>query len=151
MAKTPDRLSPGLPIAPSLCVKCLNSHHLVTTGVDGDLAHSGDKGPKSIVPLSSIPPAVPFERRRARRIQLQLAIELEMGGDKRIGRIVELSRTGARITTDGAQAGNSVILRRAGVEVHGQVVWTNGSLAGLRFPVPIDEAHFVQLRKKTID
>ena len=91
----------------------------------------------SIVPLSSIPPAVPFERRRARRIQLQLA--------------VELSRTGARITTDGAQAGNSVILRRAGVEVHGQVVWTNGSLAGLRFPVPIDEAHFVQLRKKTID
>ena len=105
----------------------------------------------SIVPLSSIPPAVPFERRRARRIQLQLAIELEMGGDKRIGRIVELSRTGARITTDGAQAGNSVILRRAGVEVHGQVVWTNGSRAGLRFPVPIDEAHFVQLRKKTID
>jgi len=105
----------------------------------------------SIVPLSSIPQAVPFERRRARRIQLQLAIELDFDGDKRIGRIVELSRTGARITTEGAQAGRSVVLRRAGVEVLGQVVWTNGSLAGLRFPVPIDEDRFVRLRKKTID
>jgi PilZ domain len=105
----------------------------------------------SIVPLSSIPPAVPFERRRARRIQLQIAIELDLDGEKRIGRIVEMSRTGARITTEGARAGQSVILRRAGVEVHGQVVWTNGSLAGLRFPVPIDENRFVKLRKRTAD
>lgn len=105
----------------------------------------------SIVPLSSIPHAVPFERRRARRIQLQLAIELDFDGEKRIGRIVELSRTGARITTEGAQAGRSVVLRRAGVEVLGQIVWTNGSLAGLRFPVPIDEDGFIRLRKKTID
>ncbi len=104
----------------------------------------------SIAPLNSIPRAIPFERRKARRIQVLLPIEVEIEGETRIGQIVELSSTGARVATKDAKTGVSVVLRRAGVEVCGRVVWANGLVAGVRFPQPIAESDFIQLRRRTV-
>jgi len=105
----------------------------------------------SITPLNAIPRAVPRERRNARRIQVLLPIEVEADGEKCPGQLIELSRTGARISTKGARLGAPVIVRRAGAEVQGQIVWTNGLVAGVRFPEALDEKAFVQIRRRTID
>jgi hypothetical protein len=104
----------------------------------------------SITALNAIPRPVPIERRKARRIQLQLPIELEFDGSKSFAQLVELSRTGARVAIMGAKPGTDVIVRRAGVEVRGKIVWTDGSVAGLRFPEPIDEDISLQLRRRTV-
>ncbi|MGZ8997500.1 MAG: PilZ domain-containing protein [Allosphingosinicella sp.] len=104
----------------------------------------------SIIALNTIPRPVPIERRRARRIQLSLPIELELDDSKSFAQLVELSRTGARVAIMGVRPGAELIIRRAGVEVHGKIIWTNGSVAGLRFPEPIEETHFLQLRKRTV-
>lgn len=105
----------------------------------------------SITPLNAIPRSVPRERRNARRIQLLLPIEVEMEGGKGPGQLIELSRDGARISTKGARLGSTVIVRRAGVEVSGEIVWTNGLIAGVRFPGTIDEQAFVRIRRRVID
>ena len=110
----------------------------------------GDTDFMSVAPLNSIPRAVPVERRNARRIQVQLPIEVEVEGQARIGQIVELSRTGARIAAKDSKAGASVVIRRAGVEVRGRIVWANGLVAGIRFPEPLAESDFVQLRRRTV-
>ena len=104
----------------------------------------------SITALNAIPRPVPIERRKARRIQLQLPVELELAGSKCFAQLVELSRTGARVAIMGAKAGMDVVVRRAGAEVRGRIVWTDGSVAGLRFPEAIDEDQFLQLRRRTV-
>ena len=104
----------------------------------------------SITALNAIPRPVPIERRRARRIQLSLPIEIEFGGCTSFAQLVELSRTGARVAIMGARYGADAVIRRAGVEVRGKVVWTNGAFAGLRFLEPIEECQFLQLRRRTV-
>jgi hypothetical protein len=99
-----------------------------------------------------IPPAVPHERRRSRRIAVQLQVEVEICGKRLIGRITELSRAGARIELRGAKpVKDAVIIRRPGIELHGHIVWADGEAAGLWFPKPMDEDTFVQLRRKTVN
>jgi hypothetical protein len=104
----------------------------------------------TITPLNAIPRAVARERRNSRRIQLLLPIEVEMEGEKCPGQLIELSRTGARISTKGARLGAPVVVRRAGAEVRGEVAWTNGLVAGVRFPEALDEKTFVQIRRRSI-
>ncbi len=105
----------------------------------------------TIAPLNSIPRAVPVERRNARRIPVSLTVEVELDDAKRVAQLTELSRSGARIAAHGAKAGSRVIIRRAGIEVSGLVVWANGLMAGIRFPEPIAEEEFLRLRRRTVD
>ena len=105
----------------------------------------------TIAPLNSIPRAVPVERRNARRIPVSLTVEVELDGAKRVAQLTELSRSGARIAANGTKAGSRVLVRRAGIEVSGLVVWANGLMAGIRFPEPIAEEDFLRLRRRTVD
>jgi hypothetical protein len=101
--------------------------------------------------LDPIPPAIPDERRRSRRIAIQLQVEVEIRGEQLIGRITELSRAGGRIDVPGVKSvGDAVIIRRGGIELHGHIVWAESVTAGLWFPAPMDEDTFLQLRRKTV-
>lgn len=105
----------------------------------------------SSVPLSAIPPAIAHERRRTRRIEVLIPVEIEIGGERRVARITEMSRAGARITLRGlSTTGEELVIRRNGVELKALVVWADGLQAGLWFPEPMDEASFLQLRKRVV-
>jgi len=100
--------------------------------------------------LSSDPLTVLHERRRTRRIQVLLLVEVELRGERHIGRITELSRAGARIEARATKAtGEAIVIRRGDVELHGQIAWAYGAVAGLWFPTPMDECTFLQLRRRT--
>lgn len=105
----------------------------------------------SSVPLSAIPPAIANERRRTRRIEVMLPVEVELNGEKRVARITEMSRAGARLTLRGPTTTNSVLtIRRNGIEMQAVVVWADDSQAGVWFPQPMDENSFLQLRKRVV-
>ncbi|HZG46450.1 MAG TPA: PilZ domain-containing protein [Allosphingosinicella sp.] len=107
--------------------------------------------PMSSVPLSAIPPAIANERRRTRRIEVMLPVEIEMNGERRVARITEMSRAGARLTLRGPTTTNSVLtIRRNGVELHAVIVWADDTQAGVWFPQPMDEGSFLQLRKRVV-
>jgi hypothetical protein len=100
-------------------------------------------------PRFEVPPAIPIERRRSRRIQVSLQVVVEIGGNSSGGRLTELSRAGARIELRGRwTVGESLIVRRNGVELHAQIVWSDGSTAGLLFPEPMVEVSFSKLREQ---
>lgn len=101
--------------------------------------------------FNSIPPAISVERRRSRRIDVLLQVEVEIGGERRLARLTELSRAGARIELRGSKSvGEPLTIRRAGVELRAQIAWAEGSAAGLWFPDALNEDSFLQLRKKTV-
>jgi hypothetical protein len=104
-----------------------------------------------ITPLNSTPAPTPDERRRSRRIEVLVQVEVEIGGERRLARLTELSRAGARIELRGAKSvGEPLTIRRGGIELQAQVVWFEGSAAGLWFPQAMHEDEFVQLRKRTV-
>jgi hypothetical protein len=105
----------------------------------------------SINPLDVIPPALHVERRRSRRIDVLLQVEVEIGGERRLARLTELSRAGARIEMRGSKSvGEYLTIRRAGFKLQAQVVWADPSAAGLWFPEPLVEERFLQLRRRTV-
>jgi hypothetical protein len=88
------------------------------------------------------------EKRRSRRIEVLLPVEIELRGQRHLGRITELSRAGARLQMLAHKArGDAVVIRRAGVEIRSLIVWTEGTYAGLWFAEPMDEGVFLQLRR----
>lgn len=101
--------------------------------------------------LDSIPFTPPHERRQSRRIKVLLPVQIEAEGERHIGRITELSRAGARIEVRAPLAsGQAVIVRRGGIELHGQVVWVEAPAAGLWFPCAMDEGTFLQIRRTVV-
>ena len=104
-----------------------------------------------ITPLNSSLASLPYERRRSRRIEVLLQVEVEIGGERRLARLTELSRAGARIELRGSNSvGEPLTIRRGGIELQAQVVWSEGSAAGLWFPHAMNEDEFLQLRKRTV-
>jgi hypothetical protein len=80
-----------------------------------------------------------------------LPVEVEMNGERRVARITEMSRAGARLTLRGpTTTGSVLVIRRNGIELHAVVVWADTSDAGVWFPQPMDEASFLQLRKRVV-
>ena len=100
--------------------------------------------------LNLVAPGVEFDRRRSRRIAVMIPVEAEVGGRRNLARIVELSRTGARLQVPGPKAvGDAVLLRRGELELKAEVVWADRDFAGLRFREPMDECAFLHLRRST--
>ena len=104
----------------------------------------------SIAPLNWIPRAVHHERRNARRISLSLPVEAELGGGRKVVQLVELSRTGARIVLADAPVGAGVVIRRAGIESAGAIVWADDGQAGIHFREALGERDFIQLRRRIV-
>jgi hypothetical protein len=100
--------------------------------------------------FQAIPPIAPLERRRGRRIQVSLQVEVELSGERRAARMTEVSRAGARLEQgEQGATGDSVILRCNGVTLEAKIVWTDHSGTGLWFPEALDETSFLQLRSAT--
>ncbi len=106
----------------------------------------------STAPLHAIPTAIDVERRRTRRIEVSLPIEVDVGGETYLAPLTELSRAGGRIDDlRGARSmGEALTIRRNGVELRAEIVWFDSSAAGLWFPEPMDEISFVRLRQRRI-
>ena len=105
----------------------------------------------SSAPLTFAPPPLAAERRRTRRIEVLLPVEVEIGGERRVARITEISRAGAGISLRGPKAiGEPLTIRRNGVELKGRIVWADEGRAGLWFPQALDERSFLELRKRTV-
>jgi hypothetical protein len=103
------------------------------------------------MPINSTPASMFDERRRSRRIEVLLQVEVEIGGERRLARLTELSRAGARLELRGYKSiGEPLTIRRGGIELQAQLVWFEGSAAGLWFPQPMDEDEFLKLRKRTV-
>jgi hypothetical protein len=124
---------------------------LVTTRIEANLVVVIAKFGHADHSIQDIPSPKPIERRRSRRIEVLLQVEVETGGARRLGRLTEISRAGGRIELRGPKSiGDPVTVRRGGVELKGQIVWWEGAVAGLWFPKPMDEESFIQLRKRTV-
>jgi hypothetical protein len=105
----------------------------------------------SSAPLHAFPPALPIEQRRTRRIEVLLPVEVEIQDERRVARITDLSRAGARISLRGTKSiGDYLIIRRNGIELGAQIAWCDSSTAGVWFPKSMDESSFLQIRKRTI-
>ncbi len=73
-----------------------------------------------------------------------------MSGERHLAVLTQLSRDGGRIELPGAgTVGETLTIRRSGIELQARIVWTDGVAAGLWFPEPLDEDRFLQLRKRT--
>lgn len=88
------------------------------------------------------------DRRRHRRIQVLLAVHIDAGDQPQVGRVVDLSRKGARVQVAGqVLQGQRVVIRRAGVAIGAQVAWRRGAVIGVEFDTPMEERSFLQLRR----
>jgi hypothetical protein len=102
-------------------------------------------------PLQAFPPALRTEQRRTRRIEVLLPVEVKIRDEKRVARITDISRAGARISLRGLKAtGDLLTIRRNGVELQAQIAWCDTVSAGVWFPMPMDETSFLQIRKRTV-
>jgi hypothetical protein len=100
------------------------------------------------MPNSLTMPHGPIDRRRQRRIQVLLAVEVQGDEVPQVAKLVELSSTGARLLTSRPLlADQRVILRRAGVELQARVAWGRGIAAGVEFATPLDERSFLRMRR----
>jgi hypothetical protein len=106
----------------------------------------------SSAPLHVRSHALPAEQRRTRRIEVLLPVEVEIQDERRVARITDMSRAGARLSLRGTKGvGEPLIIRRNGVELRAQIVWCDVSSAGVWFPEAMDETSFLQIRKKIVD
>lgn len=120
----------------------------LTTGRQTDLTSLVHIRRMSHIPLHLIPRAIADDRRRNRRIDVLLSVQVDTDQRPRAGRLKELSRCGARLEFAGQlRVDQTLILRRAGVELEGRVAWCDGQTAGLEFARPLDEASFLQMRR----
>ena len=100
------------------------------------------------MPNSVTMPHGPLDRRRHRRIQVLLAVEVQGDDIPQVARLIELSRTGARLLTSRPlPVDRQVLLRRAGVELQARVAWARGLAAGIELAAPLDERSFLKMRR----
>jgi hypothetical protein len=86
--------------------------------------------------------------RNQRRLDVQLAVEVEIGEERHLGRLVELSPRGARLQLVlKLRPGIPLKLRRNGLTVWGSVSWADAATVGIRFDEPIIEDVFLGLRR----
>jgi hypothetical protein len=98
--------------------------------------------------FDTIPRAIAHERRRHRRIQVLLVVELHSEGLPQVARMMELSRHGARLQLARPVVVDSkATIRRAGYALDASVVWCCGTSAGVQFERPLDENGFLKLRR----
>lgn len=89
-----------------------------------------------------------YDRRRDRRMDVDLLVQVEADRFHRSGKLEELSRTGARLRFTGTLPVNQiVILNRAGLELIARVVWSKDGRTGVEFRYPLTADNFVQLRR----
>jgi hypothetical protein len=95
-----------------------------------------------------VPPALSDERRRHRRIQVLISVEIHADHYPQVARVTELSREGARLqVARPLKAGSKVTIRGADVAFEAVVVWYRGTAAGVHFVQPLDEVGFLKLRR----
>ena len=93
-----------------------------------------------------------LDRRRHRRIQVLLAVEVHGEDIAQMVKLTELSRSGARLLASLPLAVDAqVTLMRAGVALPARVAWTRGLAAGVEFMAPLDERNFLRLRRGNRD
>ena len=93
-----------------------------------------------------------LDRRRHRRIQVLLAVELQGDDVPQVARLIEISRTGGRLLTSRPLPVDAqVVLRRGGVELPARVAWARGISAGIEFATPLDETSFLRMRRANGD
>ena len=97
-------------------------------------------------------PHGPRDRRRHRRIQVLLAVEVQGDAVPQVARLTELSSTGARLLTSRPLPVDAqVMLKRAGVDLPARVAWARGTSAGVEFATPLDELSFLRMRRANRD
>jgi hypothetical protein len=100
------------------------------------------------LPLDAIPFAVPVERRRHRRIDTRMLVEVGTIEGSQEARITNLSQRGTSVElSESLIVGTPVIVKRAGVALAGRVVWSKGTTAGIEFMLPLDPGDFLQIRR----
>ena len=93
-----------------------------------------------------------LDRRRHRRIQVLLAIEVHGDDVAQVVKLIELSRSGARLLASRPLLVDTrVTLMRAGVALPARVAWARGMAAGVEFAAPLDERNFLRLRRGNRD
>jgi|SRR5688500_12441271 hypothetical protein len=104
------------------------------------------------MPNSVNMPHGPLDRRRHRRIQVLLAVEVQGDEIPQVARLTELSSTGARLLTSRPLPADArLVLKRAGVELQARVAWARGISAGVEFATPLDEISFLRMRRANRD
>ena len=93
-------------------------------------------------------PNGPIDRRRHRRIQVLLAVEVQSDGVPQLVRLTELSQRGARLMTyQSLPVGEPIVLKRAGVALEGRVSWGRGISYGVEFAAPLDETSYLRMKR----
>jgi hypothetical protein len=89
----------------------------------------------------------PNGRRAAPRTQAPLIVELSIGAMKHSATLLEISRTGAKLSgVDSLAEGEQVELRAGSVQAPGEVVWSKGSEFAIAFDLPLAPAEVSRLR-----
>jgi len=98
--------------------------------------------------LPSHPPAIDYERRRYRRVEVRLAVELSSGGQPQLAGLLDISREGARLQiTQPLPVGAAATIRCAGVSMEARIAWARDEQVGVRLVSQIDESSFLKLRR----
>ena len=93
-----------------------------------------------------------LDRRRHRRIQVLLAVEIHGEDVAQVVKLIELSRSGARLQASRPLPVDAqVTLMRAGVALPARVAWARGLAAGVEFASPLDERDFLRMRRGNRD
>ena len=86
-------------------------------------------------------------RRGVARLRLGVPAKLLLLCGTYSCRLVDLSRTGARVAlTEHPRLGVEAVLQAAGFEAFGTVVWSLNGEAGMRFDRPLDEGLLLRMR-----
>lgn len=98
----------------------------------------------------SFPKGLGFTPRRHDRSTLTLPAVVNWDGQDHSAQILNVGTGGALIDCAApAEIGTSLLLRCGSINVHADMVWTNGTLAGLRFHSALSERDLSDLRARS--
>jgi len=90
-------------------------------------------------------------RRQHSRLRLGLRAALETLEGRQSVRLLDLSRSGAKLALDGPEMFRQGILAWLGFEAFGEVVWREGRLAGLQFDETLPLELVIETRHRAPD
>jgi hypothetical protein len=76
-----------------------------------------------------------------------LAVQVAGPDGQQSARVIEISARGLRISSlQQLSPGHAVVVRRAGLDIPGRVIWVQGCRAGVKFDNQIDEQAYLRFR-----
>ena len=87
------------------------------------------------------------ERRKHRRMQVMLAVDIVSEAKRELARAVEISAGGLRIEVPPSFSHEErITVQRGELSIPGRVVWRRGRMLGVEFDEVIDEHAFLRFR-----